>query len=621
MCGLAGAFHPSGIDPAPVADMLASLQHRGPDEGGVHLLRDRSGRPWAALGTRRLAITDPAGGHQPQHDPDRRWWVTLNGEIYNHGQLRKEMLANDVPLKTRSDTEVAAAMLGWMPIERAMSRLDGMFAMAVVDEAERRLYLVRDRLGVKPLYWTQLPDGTVLWGSELKALCRHPGLRRALDPVAIRQLLMFEYVPGPGSALLGVRKVEPGTWVVVDEQGAREVRWWTPPVPEPGSAGNRPKWAKSVAGALQVAVMSRMHADVPVGYVLSGGLDSSAVLAMAAARAREPLHSFTLAVDAPGFDEAPHARKVAGALGTVHHEARLGPDDLPGLLDEIAASLDEPLADSSLPATWRLMRLVRDTGFRCVMSGDGADESFGGYPTIQAHRLAPLLTPFGSALRRATAALPVDTRGVSADYKARRFALGLGLPWQRRHQVWMGAWLPDELGVEPDDPAWAVVDQHAAAAASADAASRALYLDQRLYLGDGVLVKMDRASMAHGVEVRSPFLDHHLVELAASIPIGHKVEGRQGKVVLRMAVADLLPPEVLARPKQGFGTPVGPWLKGPLRAWLDALTDDRRLDAFIPREALRRAVDEHVAGRADHRRRLWSALVLSRWLSGPWAPA
>lgn len=620
MCGLAGLFHPRGIDARPAADMLASLGHRGPDEGTVHLMGDAPGRPWAALGTRRLAITDPAGGSQPQHDPDRRWWVTLNGEVYNHGQLRKEMLANDVPLQTRSDTEVAAAMLGWMPIERAMERMDGMFAMAVVDSHERRLYLIRDRLGVKPLYWAQLRDGTVIWGSELKALCRHPELRREIDPVALRQYLLFEYVPGPGSILKGVRKVAPGTWIVADEHGVREQRWWTPPIPEPGSAGSRVKWAKSVAGALQVAVMARMHADVPVGYVLSGGLDSSAVLAMAAARSSEPLHSFTVAVDAPGFDEAPEARQVAGALGTVHHEARLGADDLPGILDEICGLMDEPLADSSLPATWRLMGLVRESGFRCVQSGDGADESFGGYPTLLAHRLAPWATPFAPALRRAAHGLPTSWRGVSRDYMARRFAAGLGLPWQRQHQVWMGAWLPDELGVVEADPVWSIVDAHASAVDGADAASRAMYLDSRLYMSDGVLVKVDRASMAHGVEVRSPFLDHHMVELAASIPIGHKLEGRQGKVVLKMAVADLLPPEVLARPKKGFGTPVGPWLRGPLRGWLDALADDRRLDAWIPREALRRAIDEHVAGTADHRRRLWSALVLSRWLSSPWAP-
>jgi len=275
--------------------------------------------------------------------------------------------------------------------------------------------------------------------------------------------------------------------------------------------------------------------------------------------------------------------------------------------------MDEPLADSSLIATWRLFELVSEAGLKAVLSGDGADESFAGYPTYLAHRLAPLAAPFHGALGSLTARLPVGRAGVSPDYMARRFVAGLGLPWARRHQVWMGAWLPEEIGA--GEEIWSVVDAHAAAAQGTDAVSRALYLDQRMYLSDGVLVKVDRASMAHGVEVRSPFLDHSIVELAASMSRAMKLSGTHSKRVLKEVARELLPPEVVDRRKQGFGTPVGPWLAGPCQGLLDGLPE--AMDDLVPGDTLRRTITEHKAGTADHRRRLWSALILARWRQGP----
>jgi asparagine synthase (glutamine-hydrolysing) len=372
-------------------------------------------------------------------------------------------------------------------------------------------------------------------------------------------------------------------------------------------------------GALQVAILDRMRADVDVGYLLSGGLDSSAVAALAQSKQREPIHTFSVAVDAPGFDESSWSRQVAGELGSHHHELRLGADVLEPTLDQLTRCLDEPLADSSLVVTWKLMEHVRATGFKSVMSGDGADESFAGYPTCLAHRIVeklPAVAPLGELLRPALRHLPVSSHGVSRDYMMRRFMDGMGLPWARRHQVWMGAWLPSELDVVPT--AWREVDAHAHAAHDTDPVSRCLYLDQRLYLADGVLVKMDRASMAHGVEVRSPFMDHSVVELAAAMTPRMKLHGRQTKLVLRRAVRDLVPGSVLERPKKGFGTPVGPWLRGPCRHLLEDLPEST--EGWIPSDLLRRVIDEHLAGTTDHRRRLWSALVLARWREGPWGP-
>lgn len=617
MCGIAGAFRAGGLDVGPLDAMLDSLAHRGPDGRGLQVLRDPSGRPWAALGARRLAIVDLQTGDQPMSDASGRWWLVQNGEVYNHVPLRRELEANDHPFRTSSDTEVALALLSTLPVDRALARMDGMFAMALVDAQSRRLTLIRDRLGVKPLYWAVASDGTLLFSSELRALRRHPALGLRPDITALKSYLLWEYIPTPLSAWEGIHKLEPGTWLEVDEQGLRQGRWWTPEVPEGGEGGNLDRWAKSVYGAVQVATFSRMSADVPVGYLVSGGVDSAFVTAIAAGRLRDPVHTFSVAVDAPGFDEGRAARAVASALGTLHREVRLGPEDLGPMLDRIALHLDEPLADSSLVPTWRLMDLVREAGFKVVISGDGADEAYGGYPTLRAHRMATGLSPISGLLRALSGRMPVSLEGVSRDYMARRFADGLGLPWARRHQVWMGAWLPEEIGVQPDDPVWKVVDAHAEAARHLDPACRALYLDARLYLSDGVLVKMDRASMAHGIEVRSPYLDRGAFELATSIPIGHKLHARRDKVVLRLAASRVLPPDVVNRKKQGFGAPVGPWLRGPCAGLLDGVED--AIADLVPPERWRQAVSEHKAGIADHRRRLWSGIVLAHWRRGPWA--
>lgn len=621
MCGISGAYRFGGLPAAlPHALMRDALRHRGPDDQRSHIAEGPSGRPYAVLSATRLSILDIAGGHQPVSSPDGRFWVTMNGEVYNHATLRRREEARGLVPRNGSDTALVAAMLSVLPTETVLSSLQGMFTLAILDTQTGRLVLARDRMGVKPLYTTTLRDGTLLWSSELKGLLSHPDVPRVLDPVALRQYLMFEYIPSPRSIYAGIRKLPPGSLLELDQRGAQERRWWTPPpIMGAGPGGNLDKWAQSVGRALRVAVHCRMEADVPVGYLLSGGLDSSAVAA--AARARAPsaaLHTFSMKVDAPGFDESANARHVAESIGAIHHEARLDPASFLETAEEIWSMLDEPLADSSLVATWALLREVHDAGFKCVQSGDGADESFGGYPTYLAHRLAGpaslLRGPLGRAVRR----LPVQHTGVTPGYMARRFVTGLGAPWARRHQIWMGAWNPDEVGAQPED--WSIVEEHAARAKTEDSntVAQAMYLDQRLYLAGGVLVKVDRASMAHSVEVRSPFLDYRLVDLAADIPTQMKVRGRQNKLVLRRAVKDWLPATIAQGKKKGFGSPVGPWLRGPCRHLLDGLPE--QAEGLIPPDRLRQCITEHLDGSADHRRRLWSAVVLTRWRCGRWGP-
>jgi asparagine synthase (glutamine-hydrolysing) len=611
MCGIAGLFRPDGLDAGPLDAMVRALTHRGPDEQGLGQWGHPGGAAVACgLGVRRLAITDPTNGHQPATDETGRLHVVLNGEIYNHKRLRTELRGNGVAFRTASDTEVLANLIARVGIDAALAQLRGMFAFAAYDSHAGRLWVVRDRMGQKPLYWATLGDGTLAFASELHSLRVHPGTHGwSVDRRAEQALLLWEYVPTPLSIWQEATKLEPGTLLQADASGVRQRRWWDPPVPEGGHGGNLGRWARSVRGALEVATRQRVDADVDVGFLLSGGIDSSTIVAIAQATSERALRTFSVAVDAPGFDESSEARRVAAALGTQHQERRLGPADLEPILDEIGRHMSEPLADSSLVATWMLMAMVREAGVKCVLSGDGADESFAGYPTYLAHRIAPLARPAAGLLGRIVRRLPTRHEGVTADYMARRFAEGLPLTWAHRHQHWMGAWASGDLQPSPD--LGAIVDRHAALAHAADPVSRAMFLDQRMYLPDGVLVKVDRASMAHGVEVRSPFLDHSIVELAASIPAGHKLQGRTGKIVLKRAVADLLPSETVGRKKKGFGTPVGPWLRGPCAHLLDGLPD--ALADLIPRDTLARVIREHGAGTADHRRRLWSALVLARW--------
>lgn len=623
MCGIAGLYRAEGVDPTPLAGMVRSLAARGPDDERLSTVGPAE-RPYAALGARRLAIVDLERGTQPIDDGSGRFLVSMNGEIFNHRSMHKQLEAQGHRFVSTGDIEVLANLFASNPRapERCLERLHGMFAVAMVDRQERSLLLARDRMGEKPLYWTVLADGTLAWGSELKALRALPGLSWREDRRALQSFLLFEYIPAPWTAWEGVFKLEAGTLLKADASGIRVERWWTPPVPQPGSEGSMSRWAQSLRNGLQLATVQRLDADVEVGCLLSGGLDSSTVAALAQARNRQPLRTFSLSVDAPGFDEGAAARLVSAHLGTEHRSARLTAGELGPILDRVVAQMDEPLADSSLIATWRLMELVAEAGLKAVLSGDGADESFAGYPTCLAHKLAgpgrllrgPLEVLLGS--KRASKG-GASQGGISRDYMARRFVQGLDQPWARRHQIWMGAWLPEEIDAGPG--VWELVDRWAGLVEGSDAVGRALYLDQRLYLAEGVLTKVDRASMAHGVEVRCPFLDHGVVELAADMSSGMKLRGRVGKAVLREVARPLLPAETLARSKQGFGTPVGPWLKGPAAGLLDGLGEG--LEDLIPASTLSRCIEEHRQGRADHRRRLWSALVLKRWREGRWGSA
>ncbi len=620
MCGIAGIFR-FGVPPelAPLDRMRDVQGHRGPDDARSQRFRQ------GGLATVRLAIIDPARGQQPLCDASGRYWVALNGEIYNHASLRAAARDRGAEFRTSCDTEVVAELVAELGVRGALERFEGMFGLAVFDRQDEQLWLARDRMGEKPLHYHRCADGTFLFASELKGLLVHPAVPRTLDPAALGAYLLFEYVPTPRTIYSGIHRLEPGKLLRLSRHGLQQERFWELPHPEGGrgALGDMQVWSRRIAAAFEASVLTRREADVPVGVVLSGGLDSTAVLALADRGRRrkqaERSHSFTVTMpEQPSFDEAAPARVLAEHYHTVHHEFPLVASDLPDILDAIGEGLDEPLGDSSLVATWWLYRHVRDAGFKAVLSGDGGDELFGGYPTYLAHRWARPAARAGPLLSRLARRLPVSYENVSLDYKARRFAAGLGLPLPRRNQVWLGAFLPDELPPTLARDPWPEVDAHGRASEGLSPVCRALYLDQRLYLGDGVLVKVDRASQAHGVEVRTPFLNHELVELAGRCPAGLKVTGRTTKAIWRHAVRHILPASLLDRPKKGFGTPVGPWLRGPCGQLLDDLPE--RVERWFPPDQLGALIREHSTGQADHRRRLWSLIVLGRWLHGPWGP-
>ncbi|MEC7241993.1 MAG: asparagine synthase (glutamine-hydrolyzing) [Myxococcota bacterium] len=614
MCGIAGAFH-FERRPAkrPLGKMLDTLRSRGPDESRTITLRD------GHLGANRLAIVDVEGGQNPVADTSGRYTVALNGEIYNHRPLRKELEARGAQFQTATDTEVVARLFVEQPA-RALERLHGMFALAIYDKELRSLTLVRDRLGQKPLYWTLLADGTLLFASELSGILAHPKVERRLHTPALAELLLSEYIAAPQTIYQDIHKLEPGCLLEATAKGIRQRRWWSPPLPgQETDSRSQTSLAEAVWGAFQVSVMNRMEAELPVAYLLSGGLDSSAVCAMAAEKSRSPLKSFSLSFRESSFDESAHAERVAKHLGLDHETLHFGSADLPRVLDHMGQQMSEPLTDGSYPAMWMLSEQIASRGFKIALSGDGADEHFGGYPTYFAHKLAPIAGTAKPLLSRVTQSLPSSTQNLSSTYLARRFVEGSSLPTPRRNQVWLGAFLPkeiDELMREPATP-WSAVDRWSSPAAGiSDRALQAMFLDQRLYLAEGVLQKVDRASMSHGLEVRSPFLDHLLVELASRLPTRSLWRGRNTKLLVRRMLSDKLPDDILKRPKKGFGTPLGSWLKGPCRNLLEDL--DASLESILDPEPIQRWVREHLNGHRDHRRRLWTLLVLSRWLNGPW---
>ena len=614
MCGICGLVSLDGAtapDPAALAAMNETLVHRGPDSDGSVIDGP------CGLAMRRLSIIDLAGGDQPIANEDGRIQVIQNGEIYNYRHLRGELEGRGHTFSTHSDTEVLVHLYE----ERGpafVEALRGMFAIAIWDSRENRLLLARDRFGIKPLYY-RVADGMVSFASELKALLRQPGFSREIDPQALESFLSFNTIPSPLTIFKEGRKL-PAGHILVAERGEVTISRFARPAPAPAGEVRREgddALAAELRDRLRDSVRAHLVSDVPVGVLLSGGIDSAALTAMAAGESGYRVSTFSIGFEESSFDELDNARLVAKRYGTDHHELVLRPDAV-DLLPRLVETFDEPFGDSSALPTYLVSQLAADT-VKVVLSGEGGDELFGGYYTYVADRLAPRVGRAAPFLRPLVELLPSSSEKVSFDYKAKRFVRGAHLPPVERHHAWKEIFSPEdqeELLTEPrvSDPL-DVYRARYAETEGAPALARLQDLDLGIYLVDDLLVKTDRASMAHSLEARVPFLDTQVAELALALDTRQKVRGFSKKRLLRRAVEPLLPREVVRGRKQGFSIPVAAWLRGDLEPFArDVLSPEtvERQGCLSP-EAVTQVLDEHVSGREDLSRQIWGLLSFTLW--------
>jgi asparagine synthase (glutamine-hydrolysing) len=595
--------------------MTAALAHRGPDDDQIYA------EGGAGLGIRRLAIIDVSGGRQPMANEDKSVWVVLNGEIYNFQELRKDLLAAGHALTTRSDTEVIPHLYEDLGIG-FVSRLRGMFAIALWDSTRRRLILARDRLGKKPLVYFAEPEG-LAFASELGALLVDPGVPREIDLAALDAYLRCQAIPSPRTIYRAVKKVPPGHVLTWEEGRARVERYWSLRF-TPKTAAPAPEIRQRIRDLLDESVRLRLESDVPLGVLLSGGIDSTAVAAVMARHTGRPVQTFSVGFEEEGLGELPQARRMAQRIGAEHHEAVVKLD-VAELLPVLARHYGEPFADKSAVPTYCVTRMA-GRALKVALSGDGGDEAFAGYPRYLPSSLTGL---FGW--------LPRSRRRLAEGVLRRALSLESGRPLARLARSWLEASAPAAKSVLFPEffpgyrlaglyreevrrvvgATWEeeVLVRWRGLPVDMDDLDAALALDYGLYLPETLLAKMDIASMANSLEVRSPFLDHVLLEYAATIPGALKIAGGVSKALLREALADLLPPEILRGPKRGFSAPVASWLRGPLRPFAQEclLSRARGVPEFFRPEAVRALWEAHQSGRENHAMRLWALLVFEVW--------
>jgi asparagine synthase (glutamine-hydrolysing) len=620
MCGICGIVdRQRPVSESALAAMTETLRHRGPDDRGLWVQQPEGRAAGVGLGFRRLSIIDVDGGNQPIANEDGGVRVVCNGEIYNYRELRSDLVSRGHHFATDSDCEVLVHL--WEEGGSAMlSALNGMFALALWDQGAQTLFLARDRFGKKPLHYLETASG-LLFGSELKALLAHPSCPRTLDHAALERYLVFDYVPSPRTAFEGIHKLPAGHSLVWHNGAAQVQRWWELPVADEVQSRSDGEWVDEFLAVFQDAVSRRLVSDVPLGAFLSGGLDSSAVVALMA-RSLPPgqLKTFSIGFDEPSYDESEHARAVARHVGAEHHERTFTVDTLLDLLPEVFGVLDEPFADASILPTFLLSRFAREH-VTVALGGDGADELLAGYPTFQAERANRMLK-LSPWLRRRVALplanrLPPSSSDFSFEFKVRRFLRGADPDMGVRHQLWLGSFTPAEeaevlLGPRSDPlaPVRGLADR-----ARGDWLQRLVAVYVSTYLQDDILTKVDRASMANSLEVRAPFLDPLLVELLAQMPSNLKLRRFETKLVLRRAFGPLLPPETISRPKKGFGIPVAKWLRDDLRdAVRESLSPERlRSQGLFDPQGVARLLEEHNSGVRDHRKQLWALFAFQQW--------
>lgn len=630
MCGIAGIFHlttPKPVDPARVERMCDAIAHRGPDGQGVWVA------PGVGLGHRRLSIIDVAGSPQPMASSDGRAMLVFNGEIYNYRELREELRGGGALFHTDGDSEVIiAAWQRWGP--DCVSRLHGMFAFAIYDLEKRTLFLARDRLGVKPLFLAPLSDGSVIFASELKALTAHPLLRREADPLAVEDYLAWGYVPDTRSILKGVEKLPAGHSLLLrhDSPMPAPRRWWDLSFAD-RRKGSTADLEAELLHLLRQAVTSRMVADVPLGAFLSGGVDSSSVVALMAEAqggfGANPVKTCSIGFDVAALDESSYAEQVARQFHTDHRSRTVSPDDFEAI-DALAGMFDEPFADASALPTWRVCQLARET-VTVALSGDGADEAFAGYRRHVFQRGEDRARGLLPASLRQPVFGALGTLYPKADWaprplRAKTTLLSLAASSEEGYARALAVtapelrdtlYSPDFLRQRGDYRAERPLIELMRQAPARSGLDRAQYADLMFWLPGDILTKVDRTSMAVGLEAREPLLDHRLIEFAATLPESVRVQKAQGKWLMKKTMRRYLPDDILYRPKQGFVTPIAQWFRGPLAEAARGIGGSAALarTGWFDGQRIAGLASAHIAGRSDHSRLLWQLLMLDRSLA------
>lgn len=601
--------------------MLASIHHRGPDDEGIFL---ENGVGFAHA---RLSIIDlSTAGHQPMFSEDRSVAIIFNGEIYNFRALREELeKTKKYSFRGASDTEVIIKLYLEFG-EQCFEKLNGMFAIALYDFKKSRLILARDRMGKKPLYWSRIGE-TIIFASELKALFAHPQFKKELNLESLNKYLTLDYVPTPHSIIKNVEKLEPATYLVFDKGIIRKEVFWHPnflakEITFDEATNNLDK-------LLHESVKDRLVSDVPLGVFLSGGLDSSTVAYYASRAAANRINTFSIRFEDDSFDESRYARDVARFLGTEHHEETLTEKNALSLVPGIADTIDEPLADASFIPTYLLSEFTKKS-VTVALGGDGADELFAGYPTFQAESAAHLYGKIPKVLRKTLEPLllrflPTGDGYLSANFKLKQFLKGAGASPELRHPLWLSSFTKNMRQELFTENIWSKIshkNEHEDAirhwnAIDADKNSRALYQYLRTYLMDEVMVKVDRASMAHALEVRAPFLDRRVVDFVNKLPYELKLRGLTTKYLLKKLMNDKLPRQIVQRKKHGFAVPMGKWLRGELKDWCGSVLSEKNLKKhnIFKYDTVKRLKEEHYARKEDHRKLLWNLLVFQLWFN------
>ncbi len=651
MCGIAGLLTrtPNVTNIIKSAEgMIATLAHRGPDDTGIW--KDLSAG--ISLAHRRLSILDlTPEGHQPMSSADGRYIIVFNGEIYNHGQLRKELESSnlfqennnpDIKWRGHSDTEVIlAAFMRWGVVE-AIKRFTGMFAFALWDRKEKQLYLVRDRIGEKPLYFGWVNE-TFLFGSELKALRAYPGWRDDIDRDALALFMQFNYIPAPNTIYKGISKLEPGCIAKISGKGkghdVEVQRYWSMQevVSQPRQKINDKTAVEYTESLLSLSVKRQMVADVPLGAFLSGGIDSSLIVTLMQNQSVRPVRTFTIGFNESSYNEANHALAVAKHLGTEHTEFYVSPQDAMDVIPLLPTLYDEPFADSSQIPTFLVSRMTQEH-VSVSLSGDGGDEFFGGYnryswgqniwDRIKLFPL-PLRRAFASVLRSPSPhtwdrlfsifkyMLPTRYRYSSAGDKLHKLAKLLGTISPNDIFIELiSLWEGEGIVLGSKVKTTATTDQ-SQWPDNLGFTEFMMYMDSKTYLPDDIMVKVDRAAMGVSLESRAPFLDHELIEYAWSLPLNMKIRDGQGKWLLRQILYKYVPENLIERPKMGFGIPIDSWLRGPLRSWAEDLLDETRMrnSGYLNTRAIRKKWDEHLSGKRNWQYHLWGVLMFQAWLN------